>query len=167
MKVQIQTPEERVVSLCSAITQNEDVDAKTESFRYYLHNYENWCDEMLTDFSEALSAVRSISLPAFEPGWQIKLLKVAQDLYRIPRQIFPDCLPLEYEMLQWDYDDFIKEADAMGEDLLEFMIALEKHDLEDARSLFNDLSAGLASLESMLTSRWRKIAKLTRIITVM
>ena len=135
-----------------------------ERFRERMNNFEIWADEMLTDFADALALVESISLPQFEPDWRIRLLKVGQHLYRIPRQIFP--IAPDYVELEQSYRDFAAEADAIGEDLLEFLISIEKHDLEDAADLHRDLREGLERLETMLTTRWRKIAQLTRIIPV-
>jgi hypothetical protein len=140
---------------------NEWKDQLAE-FRESLSCFEKQADEMLVNFADALTAVKSLSLPQFEPEWRQKPLKVAQELFTLPRWILWDDFPEEYKSLRADYVEFVIESDAMGEDVLEFMIAIEKHDLKDAADLFDDLKEGLAKLETLLTSRWRTIARLTR-----
>jgi hypothetical protein len=124
--------------------------------------YEDAADEMLTKFADAVEGVKSISLPQFDPAWQINLLKVVQELYRLPRWIFCDYFPEEYKQLKDSYLDFVMESEAMGEDMLEFLISIEKHGLDDARDLFDDLTEGLEKLETLLTNRWRQIGRLAR-----
>jgi hypothetical protein len=137
-------------------------------FQDRMSSYENQADEMLTKYAEALKPVESLSVPQFEadwrsePDWRMKMLKVVQELFAIPRWIFRDEFPQEFKSLRSSYIDFVMETDAMGEDMLEFMIAVERHDLKEVNDLFSDLHEGLDNLETMLTTRWREIARLSR-----
>jgi hypothetical protein len=147
--------------------QQQHCDRRGE-FQDRMSSYENQADEMLTKYADALKLVESLSLPQFEPDWRSepdwreKMLKVVQELFTIPRWIFRDEFPQEFKSLRSSYIDFVMETDAMGEDMLEFMIAVERHDLDEVRDLFGDLREGLNKLETLLTTRWREIAGLSR-----
>jgi uncharacterized protein (UPF0147 family) len=136
-------------------------NALTE-FRERMSNLENKADEMLTRYAEALSAVESLSLSEFVPDWRENMLTVVQMLFTLPRRLLHQNFPEEYESLEEGCFDFLLESDPMGEDMLEFMIALERHDLDEASDLFTDLHEGLEKLETLLTTRWREIARLSR-----
>jgi hypothetical protein len=131
-------------------------------YREVISYFENAADEMLTTYADALIPVESLSLPQFELGWREKLLQVVQELFTLPRWIFREDFPAEYQSLRRSYQDFVMEADGMGEDMLEFMIAVERRHLKEVRNLFADLREGLRKLETMLTTRWREIARLSR-----
>jgi hypothetical protein len=147
----------QLLSFVQKITENELAE-----FREGLTSFENQADEMLVEFADAVATVKPLSLLQFEPDWRRKLLRVAQELFTLPRWILGDEFPEEYKGLREDYVSFVIESDGMGEDVLEFMISWERRDLEDVRDLFDDLAEGVAKLETMLTARWRKIAMLKR-----
>lgn len=133
-----------------------------EEFREWMSGWEHLMDGMLIEFAAVLAVIKPIALPQFVPDWRVLVLGLAQRMYRAPRHIFDKEMPEEYKELSASYSEFVMEADAMGEDLIEFVISMEKGDLEDATDLFRDLSEGLARLETMLTTRWRAIARLFR-----
>jgi hypothetical protein len=70
------------------------------------------------------------------------MIKVVQELFSIPRWIFHYEFPQEFNSLRSSYLDFVMETDAMGEDMLEFMLAVERHDLDEVSDLFSDPARG-------------------------